>query len=164
MQLNDLLIEKGIEPKTVLVLRHRPTEPELRKVLPWLAAEKPDVYNGYQQAHWLKVEKAMTRALYIASFIGHKPRKALFVGVYKVAGWKEVSFKNYWKIPANIELKSFGMTGLSASRSSTLWFDLDIIDICREWKGKLIVQWPGLERSWWRWSDRNKLDIAAILE
>jgi hypothetical protein len=28
-------------PKTVLVLRHRPKEREFRKVLPWLAAERP---------------------------------------------------------------------------------------------------------------------------
>ena len=41
MDLNDLLKGKEIDPKKVLVLRHRPHEPELNKVLPWLAAEKP---------------------------------------------------------------------------------------------------------------------------
>ena len=38
MNLNDLLRDKSIDPHQVLVLRHRPTEPGLNKVLPWLAA------------------------------------------------------------------------------------------------------------------------------
>ncbi len=51
MTLNDLLIAKSIAPEKVLVLRHRPPESELNKVIPWLAAEKPDVFNAYQQTH-----------------------------------------------------------------------------------------------------------------
>jgi hypothetical protein len=49
MNLNDLLAGKGIDPQHVLVMRHRPSEPELNKVLPWLSAEKPDVFNAYQR-------------------------------------------------------------------------------------------------------------------
>ena len=48
VELNDILVKQGINPETVLVLRHRPTQPELRKVLPWLATEKPQIYNAYQ--------------------------------------------------------------------------------------------------------------------
>jgi len=59
VNLNALLIEGNIDPREVLVMRHRPYEPELRKVLPWLAAEKPDVFNAYQQTQGKKVEKAM---------------------------------------------------------------------------------------------------------
>ncbi len=164
IQLNDLLAKKGIDPKGVLVLRHRPLERELRKILPWLAAERPDIYNGYQQAQRPVVEKAMTRAQYVASFIGHAPRQALFIGLYKNTGWRKVSFTQYWKIPQNIELNSLGMRGLGQERSSALWFDLKAVDFYRDWKGKLVVQWPGLERSWWRWSERNDFEIAAIFE
>jgi hypothetical protein len=49
MNLKDLLLGKNIDPQSVLVLRHRPLEPELNKVLPWLAAERLDVFNAYQQ-------------------------------------------------------------------------------------------------------------------
>lgn len=48
MNLKDLLLSKNIDPQHVLVLRHRPIKPGLNKVLPWLAAEKPDVFNAYQ--------------------------------------------------------------------------------------------------------------------
>ena len=56
MTLNDLLTDKGIEPGLVLVLRHRPSEPKLNKVLPWLAAEKPHVFNAYQQHQGKQLE------------------------------------------------------------------------------------------------------------
>jgi hypothetical protein len=78
MNLNDLLLAKGIDPKHVLVLRHRPPEPKLNKVLPRLAAEEPDVFNAYQQTQGEKLEKAMqavTGTGYLASFIGHEPAK-----------------------------------------------------------------------------------------
>ena len=76
MNLNDLLRGKGIDPEHVLVLRHRPTEPELNEVLPWLAAEKPEVFNAYQQTQGEKLEKAMLRASYVASFIGREAGRA----------------------------------------------------------------------------------------
>jgi len=36
MYLNDLLVKQEINPAKVLVLRHRPSEPKLNKVLPRL--------------------------------------------------------------------------------------------------------------------------------
>ena len=87
MNLNDLLLAKSIDPKHVLVLRHRPPEPKLNKVLPRLAAEEPDVFNAYQQTQGEKLERAMqamTGTGYLASFIGHEPGKALFVGLYSI--------------------------------------------------------------------------------
>ena len=75
MNLNDLLETQDIDPKDVIVMRHRPFEPELNKVLPWLAAEKPDSFNAYQQTQGAKVEKVMQCLQgtgYVASFIGHE--------------------------------------------------------------------------------------------
>ena len=68
-----LLTGKGIDPRGVLVLRHPPTEPRLNEVMPWLAAEKPDVFNAYQQTQGEKLERSMTRAKYVASFLGREP-------------------------------------------------------------------------------------------
>jgi len=168
MNLTDLLRGKEIDPRQVLVLRHRPLEPELRKVLPWLAAEKPDVFNAYQQSQREKVERAMTRAGYIASFIGQEPGKALFVGLYSVKGAKPITPKQFWKIPANVELKSFGAKEFieESPRSSILWFDLVVTGFYAHWKGKLIVGWPGLERSWHRWAHKpkNEMPVLAILD
>lgn len=130
MTLNDLLLGKGIDPQHVLVLRHRPHEPGLNKVLPWLAAERPDVFNAYQQTQGEKLEKTMTSARYVASFIGHEPGKVLFVGLYSVGASKPVTPEEFCRVPAYVEMKAFGLKGLTGGdgRPSVLWFDLALTD------------------------------------
>jgi hypothetical protein len=164
MNFNDLLAREGIEPSSVMVLRHRPTEPPLRKVLPWLAVEQPRVYNAYQQSQGLRVEKAMTRATFVASFIGHDAGKALWVGMYKNCGAKSLSYDGFWSVKENRVLNEFGMRGLTRERASLLWFDLQLTDFYSTWMGKLVVNWPGRELSWWRWAERNEFSILAIHE
>ena len=166
MDLNDLLRNSDIEPSQVLVFRHRPFEPELNKVLPLLAAEKPTVFNAYQQTQKEKLEKVMTSAAYVASFIGHEPGKALFVGLYSIRTSKTITRDEYWQIPENVEMKKFGMKGFTEEdgRSSCLWFDLALTEFYPAWKGKLVVDWPPPERSWWRRAHKNKFAVVAILE
>ncbi len=166
MDLNGLLQGKGIDPEQVLVLRHRPWEPQLSKVLPWLAEERPELFNAYQQTQGEQLEATMKRAAYVAAFIGQEPGKALFVGLYSIKGSKPITRKQFWKIPAYIELKSLGMRGFTdeSPRSSILWFDLALTEFYAAWKGKLIVGWPPPERSWWRRAHRNVFPVLAILE
>ena len=171
MQLNDLLTAEGIDPKTVLVMRHVPAEKELRKVLPWLAAERPDTYNEYQRMQLPRAEKATMKASYVASFIGHHPGRALFVGLYMVGDWKPVmAEKEYLNRPLTRELLSLGMQYRESEGFAgkgwvpVLLFDFTPTDFYAHWKGKLIVSWPGLERAWYRWATRNEFPIHAILE
>ncbi len=169
MNLNDLFKSKGVDPQHVLVLRHRPHEPELNKVLPWLAAEKPDVFNAYQQTQGERLEKVMASMIgsgYVASFIGHEPGKALFIGLYSIGKTKPLSLKQYWQVPAYIEMKLFGMRGFTGenARHSILWFDLVLTELFASWKGKLVVGWPPPERSWWRRAHRNDMPVLSILE
>lgn len=169
MNLNELFKNKGIDPQHVLVLRHRPHEPELNKVLPWLAAEKPDVFNAYQQTQGEKLEKVMASMIgsgYVASFIGHEPGKALFIGLYSIGKTKPLTLKQYWQVPAHVEMKAFGMRGFTGDkgRKTVLWFNLALTDLFSSWKGKLVVGWPAPERSWWRRAHRNEIPILSILE
>jgi len=168
MNLNDLLRRKSIDPEQVLVLRHHPQEHQLNKVLPWLAADRPDLFNMYQRCQREKVEQVMLRMLgrgYIASFIGREAGKALFVGLYSIGSSKPLSYDEYWAMPANRELKALGMTGYSdGARSSIHLFDLGLTEFYSEWAGKMIVGWPPPERSWWRRAHRNELPILAVLE
>jgi hypothetical protein len=167
MELNDLIGKAGIDSKQVLVFRHRPSEPGLNKVLPWLAEDRPDLFNAYQQTQGEKVERAMSGASYIASFIGHKAGKALFVGLFTIGASKPLTREEFWEIPEYIELKKLGMEGFTAKelRPHVLWFDLALKDdFYASWKGKLVVSWPPPERSWWRRAHSNKMDILAVLE
>lgn len=170
MNLNDLLQGQKIDPKNVLVLRHRPHERELREVLPWLAAEKPKVFNAYQQTQGPKLERAMEALVgsgFVASFIGHEPGKAIFVGLYSIVGAKPLTYDEYWKVPEYIEMKKYAMQGWcreTDDRQRQFWFDLQRTDFYSSWQGKLIVGWPPPERSWWRRAHRNEISVHAILE
>lgn len=163
LELNDLLIKAGLDPVEVMVMRHRPTERELRAVLPWLAAEQHEVYNAYQSQHGTRVEAALAKASYLASFIGHAPGQAVLVGLYEVAGYTTVSAKEFWSLPGNGRLRELGTRGPQGGRDS-LWFDLKVTPYLAEWKGKLVVGWTGIERSWWRWAARNNFPVQAIHE
>ena len=164
MELNELLLGKGIDPRNVLVFRHRPTEPELNKIFPLLAADRPDLFNAYQQAHSEKIEKVLLSASHVASFIRHGSGRALFVGAYAIRKSKSLTQQQFWRIPANAELKKLGMRGFVSGRRSCLWFDLKLLDFYSEWKGKLVVDWPPPERSWWRRAHRNRMTVHAVLE
>ena len=41
-------------------------------------------------------------------------------------------------------------------------FDLELLETLYTLKGRLVVGWPGIERSWWRWSARNVFPVEAI--
>lgn len=167
MQLNDFLQEKGIDPffKRVLVMRHTPTEPELKKKFLSIAEERPDLFNAYQSTQRKKQEKQLQKANFLASFVGHEPKKAVFVGLYKVGGKKPLSHRAYWKNPVHNELKRIGMRGFVDSRKSILKFDLKKDGQFDPWKGKLIVDWPGTDLAWSRWATkRNKFSVIALLE
>lgn len=163
IEFNDLLIKAGLDPAVVMVMRHRPTEKELRAVLPWLAAERHEVYNAYQSNHGEVVEKALARAKYLASFIGHESGRAVFVGMYEVAGYEQVAARQFWTLPGNAELRQLGTRGPKDGRDS-FWFDLQATPILSAWKGRLVIDWTGIERSWWRWASRNQFPVRAIHE
>jgi len=167
MHFSDMLKAHGIRAAEVLVLRHRPKEPKLRKRLAHLAIERPELFNAYQQSQPPKVEKAFSRAKYIASFAGLEAGEAIFAGFYKIRGSKLVTRTEYWSKAVNIELRDqYGMVGFnSKDRRNTLWFDLVLQKgFYNSWRGRLSVDWPGREVSWWRWADRNAFAIKAISE
>jgi hypothetical protein len=169
MTFNDLLNAKGIARQEVLILRHRPQEPQLNRALRSLATEQPALFNAYQQTQSKKVEKQMLRAKYVASFIGHEPAKALFVGLYKIRQSKPLTREEYWQVQEHNKLREqYGMKGFipeKDSRSSILWFDLQLEDFYAPWRGKLIVQWPPPEIAWSRWAHgKGEMAVLAILE
>jgi len=167
LNLNDLLDKKHIDPREVLVLRHRPVEPQLNKYLPSIADESENLFNAYQATQSPTLEKAMTGAKYIASFIRYEPRNALFIGLYSISGWESITPEEYWQVPAIREMKKKydlkGFTG-QQGRSSCLWFNLKPTDIYAEWKGKLIVEFPPPARAFWRRAHKNNFTVVAILE
>jgi hypothetical protein len=160
MDFKDLLAKHQIDPRVALVLRHTPPEIRLRRVLPSLAADRPAVFNAYQQTQREDVENEMKRATYVASFVGHAPGSALFVGLYQRHGQELRSPDEIRSEPSVQELESYGCAAETRSR---LWFDLRLReDFYGDWRGKLTIQWPGKELNWHRVADRAVFKITAI--
>jgi len=165
MEFNDLLGRDHIDLEGVLVFRHRPKEPKLRAVLPWLVEEDHKLFNAYQQTQGPIVEKAMQSAKHLAAFIGHEPGRALYVGLYKVGKTTQMSYRQFWSKPAIVELNTkYGMIGMEDRKGSCLWFELTKTTFRANWRGKLTIHWPGKEISWWRWAARNVFEIVSISE
>lgn len=170
MNLNDLFRKQGIDPQTIIVMRHRPFEPELRQVLPWLAAEKPELFNAYQQTQGRSLERAMLKLLgkgTVASFIGQEPGSAIFVGLYRIESAQPLNYEQYCKIETIRELRKLGMQGWVPerdARETIQWFDLMRTSFYADWEGRLKVGWPPPERSWWRRAHRNEFPVVAIHE
>ncbi len=163
MQFAELLHREHIDPKAVLAMRHCPTEPKFRRVLPLLAAERPDLYNAYQQTQASRQkEKMLKRAGFLASFIGHEPGKALFIGLYRVDNWRILKPKKFRVIPAYKELNTkYWQPKRGWTAESGVWFDLELTDFYKEWSRRLVINWPGGERSWARWCHKNAIKFTV---
>ena len=78
---------KSIPPKPLLSDTFQ-LKKSLKRVLPWLVVERPDLWQAYQRIQWEPLEKAMKRGRYIASFIGQDPTFATFAGMYRIGEWE----------------------------------------------------------------------------
>jgi hypothetical protein len=171
MNFNDMLQKQGINPESVIVFRHCPPQPELKKTLPWFAVEKPDIFNAYQQTQGtVKVEKVLKSLEghgYVAAFLGHEPNKALFIGLYSIDSSIPLTSEAYMDIPVYKEMKGYERwftKEMERDRPTVRWFDLVLTEFYSHWKGKLIIEWPGLERSWWRRAHKNDLSVHSVHE
>jgi hypothetical protein len=164
LELNTLLEGAGLDPARTIVARHKPYEPALNRSMRFIAAERPDLFRMYQQIQYVRLEKAMTRAEWLVAFLADGPGRAVFVTTYAIRGFRQIDYEEYWSMPLNQELKTHGMAGLAADAPAPLLFDLVDVHPLAEWKGRLVVRWPGLERSWWRWAARNVILVEAIAE
>jgi hypothetical protein len=168
LDLNLLLEEADLDPNSILVMRHRPKEAPLRKIFGWFAEDEPDTFNTYQRSHGPKTEAALLRAKHLASFIGHEADRAVFVGIYDVVGSEQITRAECNLRQDYRRLIDLGMDPWDESdpRQDALFFDIRATNHMGDWKGRLVVDWPPPERSWYRWADRrrNIFPVRAIHE
>jgi len=168
LEFNDLLRKAEVDLDDVLVMRQRPYEPQLRRVFAWIEGDRPDLFAAYQASQFSRAEKALSRARFLASFIGLSSRRALFVALYDVKSARKITREAFWAMPENRELQQLGMTGFTAedTRSEVLWFDLGADDVSEPYSGRLEIEWPGGERSWFRWACRygEQILLEVVLD
>lgn len=163
----DILTKNEIETETTLIMRHRPEQPALARVLPWLADEHPDAFNAYQSTQNTKVQNQLRKASLLASFVASGVGEAVFVGMYEVNIGKRRSASDINKIPAFAKLVEFG---LPKAKQAMHWFELKPKSMLSDYKGRLTIEWSGGSQgglSWSRWSTSpagNGFPVVNILE
>jgi hypothetical protein len=164
IDLNIYLTDAGIPLEKTLVMRHTPTERSLLRRLPNWADSNPTMYNNYQSNQNPKREEQLTRAAHLASFIGVKTGEALFVGIYKVEGWKEIPVEEFAELEIVKELYGYGSK--PKNQHHVKWFDLRLMPQMAELKGRLVLTWPEKHgaRSWSRWAAPNTFPVKTIHE
>ncbi|HEV7252022.1 MAG TPA: GIY-YIG nuclease family protein [Mesorhizobium sp.] len=155
------LLPSAIDPQTTVVMRHAPQETRLKRALPTLAAEYPVQFDAYQSIQGERVARDLRRARHLASFIGHKPRHALFVGIFEVGTAQRVTREEWHARPGVRAILDLGCPDWEVG--STL-FELTPTNHLAAWQGKLAVQWPKPEIRWWRWAAQSQMPITAIHE
>jgi len=74
---------------------------------------------------------------YIVSFIGQESTKSLFFGIFKVNGL--------------------------GTKNSKLYYDLEEIEICTEFKERVIIDWGNNTRVWCQWYEKQDKEVLEIL-
>lgn len=170
MDFKDLLRIQGHDPdarERIVLLRHRPFEPRLARAMPWIIEERPDLFEAYQSVPG-RPETSMRRAELMASFLGLSPGKAHFVGLYRIGESRPLDHDAFWRIPENRTLLDMGYEGFTSEHAERVGavrqFDLERLPFYSGWRGRLVIDFPPPERSWFRWVDRGSFPIHAILE
>ncbi len=162
IEFNDLLAKAEIDPRTVVVMRHQPKEPLLRKELRRLALEDEQSIIDYQSSHGPRTEAALLRANFIASFVADGSGRALFIGLYAIERTETVSC-NRWLDNPRLRMLVDMDTRPPEKREMIIWFHQNRVEtFFSDWKGRLCVGWPPPELSWFRRAERNSLPILAI--
>lgn len=151
-----------IDPAEVLLVRHTPIEKSIKRIMPWLVVERPDLFLAYQRIQWKSLEKAMTRARYVAAFIGEEKQAATFAGMSRIGNSKTLDHEGYNNFPGNAELMKLGMSGRDPDMGNCLAFDLEPLDHYADWVGRLVITWPKPSRQWWRWAKSGDFPVASI--
>jgi hypothetical protein len=157
-----LLEMAEIDPAHTLIVRHVPVEKSLKRVLPWLVIERPDLWLAYQRIQWESLEKAMTRGRTIASFIGDAAGSAVFAGLYTIGAWERLDAAGYDRFPGNRELMAFGMAGRTTAMPDCLAFELTPHPAYQHWVGHLTIDWPQPYQRWWRWAKPGHFAVRTI--
>ncbi|SLN77665.1 GIY-YIG nuclease family protein [Roseisalinus antarcticus] len=170
MDFKDLLRLQGYDPdlrERIVLLRHRPFETRLARAMPWIIEERPELFEVYQSVPG-RPKTALRRAEFVASFLGLTPGKAHFVGLYRIGEARALDHDAFWRIPENLALREMGYEGFTADHAdrvgAELQFDLERLPFYSNWRGRLVIDFPPPERSWFRWVDRGIFPVSAILE
>ncbi len=169
LRFNTLLEAEGIDSRDVSVILHTTNLQPLRRMLPWIVAERPDLFDAYQSVHSRTAEMALRKRPLAASFVSMPGKKLVFVGLFRVASVEELPTTEIYRDPRFEEMATqFGATDSAPARAIAradvqLKFDLAPIKALSGMRGRLlIIAPPG--RTYVRIAANLDAEVASIAE
>lgn len=162
--LNEFLTKAGLEPKTVAVMLHTPSTPKLRRLLPWLARARRDVFEAYQSSHGKPATATLRNRAFVASFVGLGDGTLVLAGVYRNLGVRERAMSEIMADKVVAELVAdFGVTYETGGMAPAtwLWFDLQRTELLGEYVGRLRIA-PRLTQAYVRLAENFPGEIVAV--
>ena len=166
---NTLLKAEGIEPGDVSVILHSTNLQPLRRMLPWIVAERPDLFEAYQSVHSLPAEAALKRRPFAASFVPVSGKRYAFAGMFSVDDVRELPMAEIYGDFRFEELASlFGASDTAPARNiaraeNQLKFDLTEMAALSELRGRLLIAAPG-GRTYVRIAANLNAEVVSIAE
>ena len=146
---NGLLETCGLRPQDVSVILHTPKPRKLHRVLPWLASERPDLFDAYQSVHSTNAESTLRNRPFAAAFVSDGKGGMCFVGLYDVAAAEYLPTSEIYADPRFAELEElYGATDTAPSvnierTDRQIRFDLRQTEFLADMRGRLWIAAPG---------------------
>lgn len=161
LRFNALLQEVGLNPRDVSVILHTPTPPKLRRLLPVIVKDRPDLFTAYQSVHSATAERALKNRPFVASFVWQPPGRQTFAGLFRILSSEVRSTKEIYSDPRFAELETvFGATDTAPAKNiagieSQVQFEFEPIADLSDYVGRLQIPTP---------AGRGYVRIAAHLD
>lgn len=167
MEFADLLRLSGISLSETALALHRPSDPVVRRILPTIAQNMPEVFDAYQGTHPIVPEATLKARKCLASFVPRTGGEFVFVGLFDASPGPSLLLTELDADPVFQRLQELtgGWTFASARRAekypSRIRFHLSPRKELAELAGRLVVADPG-GRNFMRLAETTPLGIMEI--
>jgi hypothetical protein len=147
---NSLLIEAGLDPTKVRLIRHQDNRADKNRTPYRLWRDAPNDFMLYQSRQGLNNAEELKRASYWAVFVVTPSRDTLFIGLYKVG---EPS-------PGEIGLPNVSILGAPEGKPYMV-FPLEKSGHLAEFDSRLVIEWG---KGFLKWAQRADTQNKVVLE
>jgi len=147
---NTILCEAGLEPEEVRLVKHKDSRAK-RGYTPYeLWRDNQAQFELYQSVQSIRNRKKLT-APYWAVFVVNFSDETMFAGLYAV--------KYRGLLEKDTPMPQ--MDGVDKAGSCDV-YDLTLLEMLKEFKGRLIINWGAGALAWVQYADRNNKSITEL--
>lgn len=149
LKFNILLVAAGLDPAVVRLVRHR--DPKYNRAIYEDAIRRRPRFEQYQSGQGNpRVVSQLQAAQVLAAFVVDSRGQTVFVGLWRVRGFKEGYVPDPYRAPD------------ISPEGSPVVFDLERMSELDQYFGRIIVDWGGGERAWVQYAQRQDKQILEL--